>query len=200
MDSLIVTVRPHHTKREEIQRLGLPLEITVRFVRVILDDGEVEVLVTSLLDETRYPTSLFKPLYHLRWGVETFYDRVKNRLNLENFSGFPVEAVKQDFYATCFISRLESILTQDAGAILDQKTDQNRYPQQVNKAVSFNAIQNQVIQLLITEQNLELLCTQLTDLFLTTPVCVRPGRKVERKKRKPGRLLHYYKRLRKICF
>jgi hypothetical protein len=88
VDSRIVTLRPHHTQKKEIQALDLPQKIIVRLVRVILDNGEVEVLVTSLMDEIRYPTAVFKALYHLRWGVETFFDRVKNRLNLENFTGF----------------------------------------------------------------------------------------------------------------
>jgi hypothetical protein len=111
-----------------------------------------------------------------------------------------VEAVKQDFYATLFISSLESVLTEEAQVILNQKTDQNRCRQQVNKAVYVNAIKNHVLDLFYTEPNLDRLYDRLTRLFLTTPVLIRPERKVERKKKKPGALLHYYKRLRKICF
>jgi hypothetical protein len=68
------------------------------------------VLVTNLLDETLFPTSSFRQLYHLRWGVETLYGVVKTRLQLENFSGLTAESVRQDFYATIFITNLESVL------------------------------------------------------------------------------------------
>ena len=43
-----------------IKALGLPASIQVRHVRVLLDTGEFEVLVTSLLDEARYPTEGFR--------------------------------------------------------------------------------------------------------------------------------------------
>jgi hypothetical protein len=33
------------------------MSLKVRFVRVLLETGEYEILVTSLLDEKRYPTS-----------------------------------------------------------------------------------------------------------------------------------------------
>src|SRR5258708_14550895 len=58
-----------------------------RFVSVRLPTGELEVLVTSLLDETLYPTAEFLSVYHWRWGHETFHLMLKGRLELENFSG-----------------------------------------------------------------------------------------------------------------
>lgn len=99
------------SQRQEIKRIGLPQSITVRFVRVVLKTGEYEVLVTSLLDEQTYPTPEFKSLSALRWGEETFYGLVKTRLNLENLTGKTAESVCQDFYATVYLTGLESILT-----------------------------------------------------------------------------------------
>jgi hypothetical protein len=199
-DSLIVTLTVPRDKRREITRLGLPHQIRLRFIRVVLDDGTVEVLVTSLVDERRYPTCLFKELYHLRWGVETLYDRLKNLLCLENFSGTTVEAVKQDFYATIFICGIEAILTEDASTMLESKTPRNRSPQQVNHMVSFNALKNHIIALFFSDEPVTDLCAKLTRLFLTNPVCVRPNRQVDRKKTSPRAALHHQKRKRKFCF
>ena len=197
--SKVVTLRPRHSKIKEIEALGLPLEIKVRFVRVVLDTGEVEILITSLLDNNLYPAKDFKELYYLRWGIETFYGTIKGRLNLENFSGKSVEAVKQDFYATVFISGLESILILDAQGNLDSKTS-NKYPQAVNKAVSFNAIKNNLIELFYKEDNVATILEKLTLLFMTKPECRRKGRIVPRSKAKVKNLLNYYKRKKKICF
>ncbi len=55
-----------------------------RLVKIILSSGEVEVLVTSLLDEQSFTVEEFERLYYLHWGVETFFSRLKGRLNLEN--------------------------------------------------------------------------------------------------------------------
>lgn len=201
-DSKIVTLTASRPTYKQMQALGLPLKIRVRLIRVVLNTGEVEVLVSSLLDETEYPHEIFKDLYHLRWGIETFYGTLKGRLNLENFSGKSVEAVKQDFYATIFVSALESVITEDAQDQLDEKVIQNRskHPQQVNKAVSFNAIKNRVIELLYSQKNTEQILDHLTELFTTNPVCIRKGRKVDRKKASPRQLYNYNKRNRKICF
>lgn len=198
--SQIVTLRPHHTKLTEIQAAHLPLQITVRFVRVILETGEPEVLVTSLLEESAYPTEDFKELYHWRWGVETFYGLLKGRLSLEAFSGKTTEAVLQDFHAALFISGLEAVLTHDAQQTLDLKTPRNRYPQQVNKAVSFNALKNHVLELFYSESDSQLLLQRLTQLFLTAPLPIREGRKFPRIFKCDRALIGYHKRRKKLCF
>jgi len=125
-----------------VQKVGLPEKITVRFVRVRLSTDEIEVLVTSLLDEGKYTAQMFKELYHLRWGVECFFCVLKERLKIDNFTGKTVISIKQDFFATLFLTGLESVLTQTADLQLFKKSRQNQHRQIVNNMVSFNAIKN----------------------------------------------------------
>jgi hypothetical protein len=192
-----VTLTAPQTKKELIA-LGLPKHLTVRFVRVLLETGEYEVLVTSLLDEVEYPSADFKEIYWLRWGVETFYGVAKTRLQLENFTGKTVESIQQDFYATIYITGLESILTDPAEKQLSQRNTQHVY--HVNKVVSFNVIKNEVIDLLYHESDLDVLLKKLTRLFLKNPSCTRKNRKVPRRKSSDRKLLNHHKRLKKICF
>ena len=58
--------------------------VTVRLIRVKLDSGETEILVTSLTDQKAYPKELFKELYNMRWPVEEDYKTLKYRLQIEN--------------------------------------------------------------------------------------------------------------------
>jgi len=160
----------------------LPEEIQVRFVSVRLDTGELEVLVTSLLDEDLYPIEDFKDLYFLRWGVEGFYALIKERLGIENFTGKTVEAVKQDFYSTLFITGLESILTADVDQQLLAKSNENELEQTVNNQVSFNAIKNHVIELFYTDLDTSTILETLTEWFLMNPTYINRGRVVPRKK------------------
>jgi len=51
-------------------------------------------------------------------------------LALESFTGISAEAVRQDFYATVYLSGVESLLTDAAQALLDAKS--TKYPQTVN--------------------------------------------------------------------
>jgi hypothetical protein len=197
-DSQIVTLSPCAEQMPLIQQNALPTSLTVRFVRVRLKTGEYEVLVTSLLDEFLYPTTAFLELYHLRWGIETFYGLLKTRLALENFTGISVESVKQDFHATVFLSGLESLLTDAAQAQLDAKT--THYRQTVNRAVSFNAIKNQAFDLLLAQMAIDPLLEKLTALFLTNPCLNRPLRNPPRKKSSARVLLNFQKRQKKHCF
>lgn len=192
-----VTLTAPHTQKE-LKELGLPKQLTVRLVRVVLDTGEYEVLVTSLLDEVAYPASDFKEIYRLRWGIETFYDVAKTRLQLENFTGRTVESIRQDFYATVYITGLESILTDQAEERLSQRNTKHEY--HVNKTVSFNAIKNQVINLLSYESDLDRLLERLTKLFLKNPSCTRKNRVVPRRKSSTRVLLNHHRRLKKVCF
>ena len=80
-NSQIVTKKPHHNSLKEIQALSLPDEIVVHFVRVVLDTGKNEVLVTSLTYEQLWPTAEFKDIYWGQRGSESFYDILKTRLS-----------------------------------------------------------------------------------------------------------------------
>jgi Transposase DDE domain len=197
-DSQIVTLKPCKKQLAFIKKSGLPMTIRVRLVRVRLSTGEYEVLVTSLLDEDLFPTAGFLELYRLRWGIETFYGLLKTRLDLENFTGTGVEAIKQDFYATLYLSGLEALLTDAAQAQLDTKKTQ--YPQKVNRSISFNAIKNQAFALLFGKDNEDLLFEKLTKLFLMTPCHERKKRDHTRKKSSASVLLNFQKRQKKHCF
>lgn len=199
-DSQVATLTPGAGQMAEIRKLGLPLSLKVRFVRVRLSTDEYEVLVASLLDGARYPTEGFRELYYLRWGIETFYGVLKTRLELENFTGLGVEAIRQDFYAAVYLTGLESLLTGTAQARLDAKA--TKHPQTVNRAVSFNAIKNNAFELLLAAdgQGADLLLARLTALFLKSPCSERPDRNPPRKKSSARVLLNFHKRKKKHCY
>jgi len=197
-DDVVVTVKPSKNTKVRLRNEGLPTELTVRFVRVTLDTGEYEVLATSLTDTNTYPTACFKELYYLRWHIETFYGTLKTRLHLENFTGFSPEAIRQDFFATIFLTGVESILTLEAEAKLAKQ--KGGLPRKVNKAVSFNVIKEQAFELFYGQQPRKQRLEQLTELFLTTPTLIRKGRKPPRFENSSRQVLNFWKRQRKIVF
>ena len=197
-DDVTCTIPAGKDFAKETGNRELPTTITVRFVRVILDTGEYEVLATSLLDQAQYPLAIFKELYYLRWGVETFYGILKTRLNLENFSGLSVEAIRQDFYVAVFLTGVESILTEDAEANLNKQL--GGYPKKVNKAVSFNAIKYRAFELFMSGRPTEQTLEELTEVFLSNPTRVRKDRKPPRKQSSTHKRLHFWQRKRKAIF
>lgn len=197
-DDVVVTVQAPANFRKDSRNANLPDTLTVRFVRVMLNDGTSEVLVTSLTNQQEYPMEGFKELYYLRWGIETFYGILKTRLILENFSGYSVDAIRQDFFATVFLTGAETILTADAEEQLNKQ--RGGHPKKVNKAVSFNLIKEHAFELFYSKQPDEQRLEELTKLFMTSPTVIRKGRNPPRKNPSSHRILGFWKRQRKGVF
>ena len=184
----------------ECRAQGWPLELTVRLVTVRLSSGELEVLVTSLLEARAYPTEALAEVYWQRWGHETYYGRLKGRLDLEHCSGQTVAAVEQDFHATVLLSNVESVVIGPAQAQLAERTARRRQPAQLNRAVSVHALKYRLIELLSSRVPAERVLAELTAWFQANPVSVRPERKVRRREFSPSRSYHYQRRVRKFVF
>jgi hypothetical protein len=188
-------------QKAECQRLGLPLKIVVRFVSVRLPTGELEVLVTTLLDEVEYPTEEFLKVYHWRWGHETFHLMLKGRLELENFSGQTIEAIEQDVQSALLLANLETVLSQPTQAAMDQQGQPDCPPRRVNRSVSYHAIKDQLLDLLYREVPIPKVLEQLMRLFAGEPVAVRPDRKAPRRRRPSfHRGYHFQRRVKKAVF
>ncbi len=197
-DDVIVTLRRDSVLHKKYPDANLPKTLTVRFVRVLLDTGEYEVLATSLMDHNAFPTSDFKALYWKRWGIETFYGKAKTRLMLENFSGISAESVKQDFYATILLMGFESLLTEESDESL--ATKDTVHEQRVNKAVAFNAIKQRAFDLFLGDEPLENVLLELEVLFAKNPTLYREGREVPRRKINVHRILNFFRRKKKVVF
>lgn len=72
-------------------------DITHRIIRFKLNDNSEELLITNIYD-TQFTVKDFKTLYHFRWPIETKYDELKNKFQLEKFTGKTLNSVYQDFY------------------------------------------------------------------------------------------------------
>jgi len=129
--TVMATFSATSASHQRLQQLGLPSDqqatVEVRLVKVKLPNGETEVLITSLHDEVEFPSALFKQLYCFRWGVETYYDRLKNQLQIEVFSGHKPQAIYQEFYAMIFLTNLRALLIEDCQAELARANRNRKY-------------------------------------------------------------------------
>ena len=197
--SRIVWLFARPDQKAQCLRLGLPLKMKVRFVSLRLPTGELEVLATSLLDEALYPTQEFLRVYHWRWGHETFYLMLKGRLEIENFSGRTVEAIRQDVQAAVFLANLESLLSEPAQA--DLRAEPETKPRQVNHSVCYHALKLELLDLLYRDIPAAQVVQKLTRLFQGSPVAVRPERKPPSRGRPSfHRSYHFQRRVKKVVF
>lgn len=85
-------------KASKIKKLNLPYSFDLRCVRVFLPNGDVEILITNLQNNT-FKRKDIEVLYHLRWGIETSFNHLKNAVNVEEFVGIKENSIKQEFYS-----------------------------------------------------------------------------------------------------
>jgi hypothetical protein len=192
----LVKLRATERQKELIAREGLAEEVTIRVVKVILDNGDTEILLTSLRDDTIYKPEDFKEVYNKRWGVETYFDRIKNQLEIEHFSSDKVNNMEQDFYGIIFLSIVESILIKRENEEMIEYCEkkERKYPYKINKSVSYSAILDHVFELFLDDTTSgEELVDKLRKIFKTGLTPVRRGRNFERKRTTPSKKSRYYK-------
>jgi hypothetical protein len=172
--------------------------IRIRMVKVILDTGETEVLLTNLYNEDIFKTSCFKKLYFKRWGVETSIGFDKNTMQIEEFSGQSVKSIEQDFYISIFVLNLQSLLEKQCQSEMEQKNIERKLNYKINKNVSIGSMKHRIVKL-FTVENPEIILMELQNLFLESLEPIRPGRSAPRvfktiKRRGKFKTLTNYKR------
>ena len=184
----IITPSLTASSRKLCQQHGVPETTqTLRFIRVELSTGEIEVLVTSLLDVVRFPYSLFKELYHQRWPVEEDYKQVKSRLEVENWSGLTQEATYQDFHATFFTKNLTAVFAHGAEPTVTTYTQHRKHRYQINRTNLVSKMKDTIL-FLFRDRQIQPILTALWNQMIKTIEPIRPNRsfprikKVHRKK------------------
>jgi hypothetical protein len=187
---IISEIYPSKASKKKCKELGLPCKpLKLRFIAIVLDTGEIEVLVTDLMNAHKYPHEIFKELYHMRWFVEESYKQMKSRTEIENFSGKSPLAVRQDFYAKLFTANLTAIIAFPVHQKIGQQTKHRQKTYQLNWSQAISKIKNSVVLLFIRGiEKITAYIEQLLNLFITNIEIVRQGRKNERNFRKSKRI------------
>src|SRR5690554_923338 len=156
--------------------------VKVRLVRIELGNGQVEILMTSLLDSNVFPTGPFKELYAKRWGVETFYDELKNKLKVEHFSGYSDQSIQQDFRAALFVSNVQTLIVGELEDGLRESNRGKKYDYRINTNISYGLLKDRVVALFLDRQRKGTdMVGELKELFMAHQVPIRENRKFERR-------------------
>lgn len=110
-ESIVNIEVPKHLKKKFYKKHLDTSAIKLRLIKIKLKSGEYEVLITSLLDGKGYDHSCFRYLYNLRWGVEESFKIDKHHLRLEDFSGYSVQSIMQEFNAMILLFNLASVFS-----------------------------------------------------------------------------------------
>ena len=127
----------------------------LRYYKFELSSGEIEYLLTNLEREEVSDRELVD-LYHLRWGIETKYDELKNRLQFEGLSGKSVNIVEQDFYASLIVMNMTgfAIAAADAKVQEKHKEKNNKHACKPNGNMAVGILKNRFIKAIIEDDPL----------------------------------------------
>ena len=135
----------------EHQFVHLKYPVKVRIVRIQLSPDKTEYLITNLYDSD-ISLDDFRFLYRKRWGIETKYDDIKNKLEIENFTGYTPDAILQDFYASLFLANLAGALEFDLHEEIEaaHSDPENKYKYRMNRNAVISELKRTVVEIIVT--------------------------------------------------
>lgn len=156
----------------------------VRVMKIVLDTGEIETLITNL-KEKEMPYSEAGNLYFKRWAIETKFNSLKNKLELENMSGRRPVTIFQDFWATLDMANTMACFEYMTNEIIEERTacTQNKYEQTTNENRLLHKLSRKYIEILsqTSPTKSQKLFDELVNDIAKYPVEIKPNRKTKRK-------------------
>ena len=182
------------TKVRRAHYMGTPNEaivmsrdsFTLRMVRVWLDEEQTgyEVLATNL-PRDKFPAECFREIYHIRWRIETAYQTLKDRLQMENFTGTKPVLLEQDIYSTIYVSNIAEDIARDIEQEqADHLKNDYKHRMAVNRTLCIGLLKSDLIYIIL-EKNSKIqdeLFQKLYDEISENIVPVRPDRHYSRTK------------------
>jgi hypothetical protein len=178
-----ITVPATSISNQQLEHNNLtPEPVDVRAVRIELNSGETEVLITNIDEDEMSPMEL-KEVYWMRWGSETAYKREKLNYCVENFTGKTVESIYQDYYANIVMMNLTAVIALPAHEIIEDETSTRKQRHSLNWMNAARLMRENGIALLgLAKKSGEILCSIFRNLGEDLN-SVRPNRQFDRTKK-----------------
>ncbi|AVP56098.1 transposase IS4 family protein [Clostridium tetani] len=161
--------------------------VKMRVLKFELDSGITEILITNIFNED-FIVADFKELYFKRWGIEVKYNEIKNKLQIENFTGETPIAIEQDFYATMYLANMVALAKQDANQVIEEKYKEKKlkYEYKVNTNVLIGKLKDTLITMIATNNpwKRSRMLKYIEEEIQRNVIPVRPDRKFKRKENK----------------
>jgi hypothetical protein len=128
--------------------------LPLRLVKFTLPSGTVECLATNL-PESEFGTEEITSLYPYRWGIETAFDTLKNKLCIENFTGTTPIMIEQDIFASIYICNLASDMIDDAESQMnaDGLYSDYKHKMAVNRAFAIGILKDMLISAILAHSH-----------------------------------------------
>ena len=103
-------------------------------------DKEDEMILLTNLPQNKLDGFEIANLYRHRWKIEVNYDRLKNKLEIENYSGKLEQTIKQDFHSSIYIFNFAMILKNNIQKHLERKNNKKREKENKEYRTNINTL------------------------------------------------------------
>ena len=103
-------------------------------------DKKDELILLTNLPQNILDGYEIADLYRDRWEIEVNYDRLKNKMEIENYSGKLEQTIKQDFYSSIYIFNLAMILKNNIQKHLERKNKKKREKENKEYRTNINTL------------------------------------------------------------
>ena len=154
--------------------------LRARFCVVDVGGEEPELIVTNLGEDV-VPHSGLRGCYWLRWRTETAFEYMKDRLQMENFTGTKPVLIEQDVYATAYLANLALDLAREADAVAGERSEAEgrtyKHEMAANRTFAIGALKEDIYRLILADDaEREGLMASLVEEVSRELVPVRPVR------------------------
>jgi hypothetical protein len=156
-----------------------PTPIKVRVVKIKLNTGETELLVTNLYDQQKYTAQDMGELYDLRWGVEEGFKNLKPKMKIEQFGCKKSAGIFQEFYAHIFCMNMVALTANSAEEAIEKKTSHRKWRYKYNWKNAYRFVREKLMEFLFSTE-ISTLLDRLSEQITSSLVAVKPGRKFSR--------------------
>ena len=181
--SFLKEINEANSGDEEISFKYKGKQYKIRVVKLMLDSGEEEKLLTTLLDSS-FTVSDFKELYFRRWGIEVKYDELKHKIEVENLSGKTPIAVKQDFYASIYLQNMAALAKMQSDEEIHENNEgkELEYEYQTNVNILVGKLKDKMVLMLMIEskRKRDKIYKEIMIEIVRNVVPIRPSRHNER--------------------
>ena len=160
--------------------------IKLRCVKITLETGETEYLITNL-DKNEFSTEDINTLYNLRWKIELNYKHLKNNLKIECITSSKEQLIKQDIYSQVLVANMLQAFINDGDKTVSQLKYKNKV--KINNNMAIGIFKNTLIYIFLEENDnkrVEMM-EKFSEAITKYIVPIKPGRKNERKQNAKNR-------------
>jgi hypothetical protein len=168
------------TDKELYEYLKSGKSIKIRCVKIALETGEIEYLLTNL-DNNEFSTDEINKLYNLRWKIELNYKHLKNNLKIECITSSKDLLIKQDIYSQVLVANMLQAFINDSDEELQKLKYKNKVKTNNNMAIGI--FKNTLIYILLEDdakKRLEMM-EKFQEAIMKYIISTKPNRKSIRK-------------------